>query len=400
MNRRRTTVAVAAAGVAAGVVGLGVLAMPAGAGPAPVLPEVGAQELVESVLTAKPAAFGGSIQVDNNLGIPVLAGAPQLSDGESKARMWTDGQGRTRVQLPSGNSERTLVNDGSTLWMWNSADQKVVKHSADERPAERKVADPVSAAREVVTAVQQYSDVSVDGTARVANRSAYELVLAPKPDERTVLREVRVAVDSELRVPLRVSVLTNGTAEPAAQIGFTDFEAGAQDASLFSFTPPANAEVVEGKAKDEGAKRGPDSEQAEKLAQESGLKTVGEGWDAVLVAKASPDVLGQLGQARDGRFGKRVDGVEGRSDSRPPWARGSEDSTGSGSEGSADQDRRGQGLDPQKLLSQLGKKVSGDWGSGTLISTRVGSALIADDGRVALGAVPEQVLVEAIGQVK
>ncbi|GAA2694132.1 sigma-E factor regulatory protein RseB domain-containing protein [Actinosynnema pretiosum subsp. pretiosum] len=388
--------AVAAAGVAAGVVGLGVLAMPAGAGPAPVLPEVGAQELVESVLTAEPAAFGGSIQVDNNLGVPALAGVPQLGDGESKARMWTDGQGRTRLQLPSGNSERTLVNDGSTLWLWNSAEQKVTKLPASERTAEQKVADPVSAAREVVTAVEKYSDVSVDGTARVANRSAYELVLAPKPDERTVLREVRVAVDSELRVPLRVSVLTNGATDPAAQIGFTDFQAGAQDASLFTFTPPANAEVVEGEAK--GERRGPDSAQAEKLAQASGLKTVGEGWDTVLVAKAGPDVLAQLGQgAREGGFGKRVDGIEGRSDSRPPWARASEGSTEQGSEESG---RRGRGLDPQQLLAQLGKPVSGDWGTGTLITTRVGSALIASDGRVALGAVPEQVLVEAIGQVK
>lgn len=47
-------------------------------------------------------------------------------------------------------------------------------------------------------------------------------------------------------------------------------------------------------------------------------------------------------------------------------------------------------------MSKLGKPVSGAWGSGVLISTKVGTALITDDGRFAAGAVPEQVLYEAL----
>ena len=35
-------------------------------------------------------------------------------------------------------------------------------------------------------------------------------------------------------------------------------------------------------------------------------------------------------------------------------------------------------------------------GSGRLITTAVGSAIITDDGRVAAGAVPEQVLTDAL----
>jgi outer membrane lipoprotein-sorting protein len=379
MNRRRVTVVAAAVGVVAGATGLGLLAMPAGAGPAPVLPDVSAEALVESVLKAEPAAFGGTVDVDNDLGIPAIGGVPQLSDGASNLRVWTDGQGKLRVQLPSGDSERTFVDDGQTAWLWDSADQTVTKrpHGSFEQgkpdlgtEQQAVPTDPVTLSRQVVAAIQEYSDITVDGTARVANRPVYELVLTPKPTEKTVLREVRVAVDSELRVPLRVAVLTNGTDAPAMQVGFSELNVGPQDASLFAFTPPAGAKVTEPEVDEPSAE---DKAAAEQAFTEAAPQVVGEGWDVVLAARVSDDALTGLADAQ-GELGQR----EGR------WQ------------------ERGQGedVDVQGLIKQLGKQVSGDWGSGTLITTRVGGVLIADDGRVAAGAVPEQVLVDAIGQVK
>lgn len=375
MDRRRVTVVAAAVGVIAGATGLGVLAMPAGAGPAPVLPDVSAEALVESVLDAEPAAFGGSVAVNNDLGIPAIAGVPQLSDGASTVRMWSDGTGKVRVQLPGGDSERTFVDDGRTAWLWDSAEQTVVKkphgsfegrkpESADPQAAPT---DPVTVSRQVVAAIQQYSDVTVDGTARVANRPAYELVLTPKPTEKTVLREVRIAVDSELRVPLRMAVLTNGTDAPAVQVGFSELNVGPQDASLFTFTPPAGAKVTEPEVKEPTAE---DKAFAEQALAEAKPQLIGEGWDVVVAARTPQEALAGLAERQE-------QGAE-----RGP--------------------RRGEGgdVDIAGLLKQLGKPVSGTWGSGTLVTTRVGGVLVADDGRVVAGAVPEQVLVDAIGQVK
>ncbi|MEU4765514.1 DUF2092 domain-containing protein [Actinosynnema sp. NPDC023794] len=379
MNRRRVTVVAAAAGVVAGATGLGLLAMPAGAGPAPVLPDVSAEALVESVLNAQPAAFGGTVDVNNDLGIPAIAGVPQASDGASNLRVWTDGQGKLRVQLPGGDSERTFVDDGRTAWLWDSAEQTVTKmpHGAFEQhepelggEQQAVPTDPVTLSRQVVAAIQEYSDVTVDGTARVANRPVYELVLTPKPTEKTVLREVRVAVDSELRVPLRVAVLTNGTDAPAVQVGFSELNVGPQDASLFAFTPPAGAKVTEPEVDAPSAE---DKAAAEQAFTEANPQVIGEGWDVVLAARVPDDALTGLADAqreqgqREGRWQERGEGGD---------------------------------VDVQGLIKQLGKQVSGDWGSGTLITTRVGGVLIADDGRVAAGAVPEQVLVDAIGQVK
>jgi len=41
------------------------------------------------------------------------------------------------------------------------------------------------------------------------------------------------------------------------------------------------------------------------------------------------------------------------------------------------------------------QRVSGDWGSGRLLTSRLVSALITDDGRLLVGAVPPQLLYQA-----
>lgn len=357
MNKRKASLAAAAAGVIAGATGLSLLAMPAGAGQPPSLPEISAESLVEQVLQSDPGAFGGTVEVDNKLGLPALAEIPQLADGKHSARIWTDGENKFRLALPNGQSEQTIVSDGATTWSWNSADNQVTKSEHKpgdehgEAPAEARSVDPATAAKDIVGLTKEFSDISVDGTARVANRAAYELVLAPKASEKTLIREVRIAVDAELKMPLRVAVLTNGTAEPAGTVGFREINVGPQDPALFTFTPPANAEVTTPEAKER--ERGERPEVGlEQALQGENPQIFGSGWDAVVGARIPGDAMTQV----------------------PAEAQG--------------------------LVDRVTKKVSGAWGSGQLFTTKVATILIADDGRVVAGAVPEQVLFDTIGQVK
>jgi hypothetical protein len=183
-----------------------------------------------------------------------------------------------------------------------------------------------------------FSTVSVDGTSEVAGRPAYDLVLAPLPSERTLLREVRLAVDSDKRIPLRLTVLAHGSPDPVLKIGFTDLTFGAQDPGLFQFTPPQGATVRDGSAAD-----------APTPGQLPKPTFVGQGWDMVLIAKLPTDPGSNTGQLGG-------------------------------------------------LVSALGKPVSGPWGSGKLITTSVMSTIVTDDGRVAAGAVPEQVLTAALSR--
>jgi outer membrane lipoprotein-sorting protein len=357
MNKRKVTLAAAAAGVLTGAAGLGLLAMPAGAGQPPSLPDVSAESLVEQVLTSKPGAFGGTVEVDNKLGLPAVSEIPQLADGKHSARIWTDGNGKLRLALPNGQSEQTIVDDGTTTWSWNSQDNEVTKseHKAEEKAEKpetgQKAIDPATAAKEIVTLTKEFSDISVDGTARVANRAAYELVLTPKASEKTLIREVRIAVDAELKMPLRVAVLTNGTSEPAGTVGFSQINVGPQDPKLFEFTPPANAKITTPEAKEEQRKDRPEVG-IEQALQGKDPQIFGTGWDTVVGAKIPGEAMTKV----------------------PAEAQG--------------------------LVDRFTKQVSGSWGSGKLFNTKVATILIADDGRVVAGAVPEQVLFDTIGQVK
>lgn len=352
MNSKKTALSFAAVGTAAGVAGLVLLASPAGAGEAPpALPPIGADQLVESVLDSKVPALGGSVELENNLGLPI-PGLPGAMGGGDAIRVYTDGQGRGRISVPNRGSETTVVDDGTTVWVWNSAEKSVTKvpHGAKEHtPLEGRIADPATAARDLVNAMQEDSTVDVDGTARVAGRPVYQLVLAPKPTERTLLREIRVSVDSETRVPLQLEVLANGQAEPALKVGFTEFEDGPQDAGLFKFTPPEGAKVTEQKPDKEIHGQSPDE-----LFSELDLDTVGQGWDTVLTGKLPKDALSMPGD-------------------------------------------NGQNTG-MEFLSRIGKEVHGDFGTGWVITSKVGTALITEDGRVALGAVPEQVLTQALAK--
>jgi outer membrane lipoprotein-sorting protein len=333
-NRLRRT---AAAGMAvAGAVGLGLLAAPTGAGAQPALPPVDPEELVRSVLAADPQPLAGAVELENGLGLPALPGVPQAANGTSTARIWSDGDRRGRVQLPTDSGERTLVSDGETFWSWNSEDRTVRRIPEGEHERDAANADPGAAAAEALAALRPTSVISVDGTSEVAGRPAYDLVLAPASTERTLLREVRVAVDAEHRMPLRLTVLATGSSDPALQIGFTDIAFGPQDPELFRFTPPPGAKV-------EDARR-PEGHGA----RDAEPTTVGDGWDTVLVAAApGPDA------------------------------------------------ERPEGLPD---LGALGRPIDGPWGSGRLITSAVASVIVTDDGRIAAGAVPEQVLTEALAR--
>jgi outer membrane lipoprotein-sorting protein len=367
MNRKKVALSAAATGVVAGVVGLGLLALPAGANEAPPeLPAITAEALVESVATATMPAGDGKVEVAENLGLPVKL----LPQGAAGASVASDGQGRVRATLPGKTSEQTVIEDGSTLWLWNSAEQKVTKiPHGDRKPGEHdaKLGNPAEMAKDVVAKAREFSEVKVDGTAMVANRPAYQLLLTPKPTERTLLREVRVAVDSETRIPLRLEVLANAQPEPALKLGFTEFNVRPQDPAQFTFTPPAGAEVTErqpgDKAKAEGREH---AEGFGRLLGQLSPQIIGDGWDTVAVLKVPAEASGMLnGQAQGDRPG--AGGPEGN---------------------------------PLEMLRGFGKEIDTPFGKAWVFGTKVGTAILTGDGRAAVGLVPEQVLIEALGQAK
>jgi outer membrane lipoprotein-sorting protein len=370
---------------------IGAAAAPAAAA----LPVISADQLISSIRQASPAALAGTVQLDFRLGLPGTAGA---QDDPRTARVWADGWGRQRISLPYPDGERTVVDDGTTVWVWNSITRSVTtapaptssltlstvtalpamtgmpsgprQHGASQ--GGQLMTDPVEAASAVLSMLRPDSSVRLDATETVAHRAAYQLVLDPVPTERTLLREVRVAVDGQTRQPLEVSVMANGSAEPALRIGFTQISFGPQDPALFEFTPGHGVQVrptaIPGPA---GAPPGlvnaarPGGRYA---APSWGVgvdsAVIGQGWDTVLVRQMRPA-------------------------GRPPCVAGS-------SAAATTVGPPGQRPDGGTVLTGASQPISGPWGHGQLLSSAIGNVVITSDGRMATGAVPSQVLIEAL----
>ena len=303
---------------------------------------------IPSLGGGSPAGVGGS-----SAGSSTTSALTSMLSGTHTWRVWVGGPTQSRLALVGGSGETDVIRNGSDVWLWSSADTSAVHESVTAAASSRamSLADlprtPAEAAQQALAALDPTTAVTTSGTANVAGRPAYELVLAPKGGG-TRVAQVRLAVDAATHVPLRVQVFAKSTANPAVDVGFSSVDMSAPDASRFTFTPPPGTTVTEPKA---GADRTADP------AAKPAAKVVGKGWGAVAVVTVP----------------------------KQPAGNGSNGSTGAtGAQGQLG-----------TMLAALPKQ-SGAWGSGRLLEGTLFSAILTDDGRVAVGAVDPSVLYAAL----
>lgn len=337
--------------VAVGVVAAGatVPRLADASGSAPALPPRTAAELLEQVSTASVDGLSGTVVATSRLGLPELptarggGSAVALTDllaGSTTARVWKAGDDRSRVAVDAPFAEYDVVHDGREVWTYDSASSDVthvtLPQGSDEAEApapEAGAATPQELADRLLSAVEPTTTVTVGSAERVAGRPAYELVLEPK-DPLTTVDTVRIAVDGETSIPLRVQVYGVDQTKPAAEVAFTSVSFAVPDASVFAFTAPTGSKVAE-RSVDGVAPQRPEA--GERTAPSARPTVLGSGWSSVV----------------------QMTGVE-----VPEQAAG--------------------------LVAQLATPVQG----GRVIKTAVLSVLLTDDGRVLAGAVPTERLVE------
>ncbi|MEV1178572.1 DUF2092 domain-containing protein [Nonomuraea sp. NPDC049784] len=379
----RWGVPIAAAAVIGAAIGAGpVIAAVSGD---PVLPERSAQQLLADAVAATGKEGGippmsGTVQQTASLGLPALpqtgeASPLNLLSGSHEVKVWYGAKDKLRVAMPTQLNETNLIVNGDQAWYWESATNTATKVTIKAgtkagMAQEHKLPTPQptdltpqQVAERLLANVDQHTAVRVINTAEVAGRPVYQLVLAPK-DAGSLVQEIRIALDGETYVPLQVQVYAKESAEPAFQVGFTQVTFTPPAAENFTFTPPAGAKVEE---KTLGTDLGQGAEQRAEHAKDVAgqAKVVGQGWTTVAVVPFSlSDLAGGAG-----------DKTATPSDSR-------------------------QGADPSALADSVLKSatpVSGTWGSGKLIKTKLVTALLTDDGRLLVGAVTPEEIVKAAG---
>lgn len=343
----------------------GAIAVPlVSADASPTLPAKSAGELLAAVASTEARPFSGTVVETARLGLPAVpeqAGNTSplsLLTGSHTVRVWYGGPQQTRLALVGDLAESDLVRNGTDLWLWSSKEQ-TAEHvklparsqapSADARQRAMENLTPAQAAAQALAAIDPTTAVTVDGTARVAGRAAYELVLKPK-DARTLVTSVRVAIDSTTHVPLRVQVFGSNRTEPAFETGFTTVTFTKPPASVFKFTAPPGTEVTE---KDLSQTGTPGQGDGQAAAPGTGSKSLqGNDSEPTVIGKGWTSVV-------------ELSGV---------------DLTGATQNPSA-----------QALLRSL-KPVSGAYGTGRVLKTALVSVLLLDNGKTYVGAVPPALL--------
>ncbi|MFI0511328.1 outer membrane lipoprotein carrier protein LolA [Streptomyces sp. WSLK1-5] len=383
-------------GVAAATIGL----VPALADSGdPDLPKISAQELIEKIAASDVQQLSGTVKITTDLGLPDLGGLESslgsaagpsgsgdssadpstkltaLASGTHTLRVAADGEDRQKISLLENAAEYSLIHNGKDVWGYDSASNSVFHTTASEsrgKQREELPATPKDLAEEALKAADKTTSVSVEGTAQVAGRDAYRLVVKPR-DEGSTVGQITVAVDAKTGLPLKFTLTPASGGAAVVDAGFTQVSFARPAASTFDFTPPKGAKVEEGDAsKAPGHSEGFGKEQREELGKE---QREGLGKDSAGLGEHGPEGLNVLGDGWDSiaTFDTGGQGVP------------------SGSEA---------GGDMGGFLDSLGDKVSGKFGEGTVFKTRLINALITDDGKVYVGAVTKDALVKAADAAK
>ncbi|MGW3320001.1 LolA family protein [Streptomyces fungicidicus] len=375
----RYVVPVTVMGVAAATIGL----VPALADSGdPDLPEITAAQLIEKIAKSDVERLSGTVKITTDLGLPDLGGLEsglasgamerggeggssadptakltELASGTHTLRVAADGPDKQKVSLLENAAEYSLIHDGKDVWGYDSASNEVYHSTVDPSGEDREQqppATPKDFAEEALKSVDDTTSVTVDGTAQVAGRDAYKLVVKPRQSGSTV-GAISIAVDHRTGMPLKFTLTPASGGSAVVDVGFTKVSFDKPDASTFAFTPPKGAKVTEDDGRAEGREHSGKPEKAPKSEEDlakglDGLKMLGEGWNSI----ATFDTGGQ-GGLPTGEAGGDLGG----------------------------------------FFDSLGDRVKGDFGTGTVFSTRLVNALITEDGKVYVGAVTKDALVKA-----
>ncbi len=327
------------------------------------LATISAQDLLVKVGGAKVDGLSGTVVQNADLGIPAIPGGSgsaggqltSLLSGSHTMRVWTDGTDKARLAVNDEYAETDVVTNGTDVWSYDSR-AKTATHTtlpagtdrADRQAPAGAPQTPQQAAQEVLAKLTPTTDVRVDPDVTVAGQAAYDLVLTPR-DGASLVKQVRVAVDGANFVPLRVQVFGAGD-KAALDVAYTDIAFGAPDARMFAFNAPEGTKVTEKAVPErkEPSKADKKELEARKAQAQKDTTVVGSGWSSVVVTKLP------------------------------------------GGGASGNETLKG-------FLSQL-KPVSGSWGTGRELDGTIVTAILTDDGRLAVGAVGGDVVSSALAR--
>lgn len=316
------------------------------------LPETSPGALIAAVQAPHVTGFSGTVVSRLALGLPELPAIGNAGNGSSltsllsgshTVQVWYGGADKQRIALLGATDETDLFRSGRQVWQWSSADHVALhtllpKHTdrAARIPSPAGSLTPSGLANDALEALDPSTKMAVKTDLRVANRSAYELILTPRTTSSRI-RAVHISVDGKTKIPLGVQVFARGERLAAIDVAFTSIRFAQPSASYFRFTAPADATVREFDLGKYLPREVP-------AAGPQRIVAIGRSWSTIYTYRTGKPIAMPKGALRRGTT-----------------------------------------------------PVHGSWGHGRLFESSLLSVLITDDGRVYAGAVDPDALYAAAG---
>lgn len=313
------------------------------------LPRTSPSALIAAVQSPKITGFSGTVVSRLSLGLPELptignvgngASMTSLLSGSHTLQVWYGGERQQRIALLGATDETDLFRSGRQVWQWSSADRVAIHTVLPKRATEHhriltspQTVTPSDLASSALEQLDPSTKVTVKDNRRVANRSAYELILQPRTSSSRV-GAVHISVDGKTKIPLGVQVYPRGSRSAAIDVAFTSIRFAKPAGTYFDFSPPHGAKV-------RTVDLSPSSSNRSELAHRLGV--VGKSWSTIFTYRA------------------------------------------------------GHPIKLKGALRRATTHVHGSWGRGRLLESDLLSVLVTNNGRVYAGAVDPDALYAAAG---
>ncbi len=221
------------------------------------LPTTTPDRLLAEVTQAlsRDLTLSGDITIENHLFGPLgaMGGADNvLFAQETQVRLWVD-EDHLRVDILDrlGGDRSFYAGEGSVA-LYDAADGTLTKYALPARllqamgtlSARHPEFDPTDlqgSLAALLEKVEPEASLSVAAQEKVAGRPCYVLTLVPTSDT-SLFGSLRLAVDGETFVPLRLEVFARADSESVLTAGFTQVSFGSIDEGIFA--PPSSAGIL------------------------------------------------------------------------------------------------------------------------------------------------------------
>jgi outer membrane lipoprotein-sorting protein len=251
-------------------------------------------QLTNHLLEGASLASGGGGEASQLSSSPLLSGA--------SGRLWISKDGRLRLELQSEKGDTQIYFDGHTVSMYDASSNTLYRYTIPAHDgsssagggstaegsspgggswsgsaADHEVPS-VAKVEAAIAHLNTHANVSGATPTDVAGQAAYTVRVSPK-EGGSLLGGAELSWDAVNGVPLRAAVYSTSSSSPVLELAATEVSYGPVAASVFEFTPPANAKIDEMVLPEKHGSKPADSTQGGEhphlTSQGHGLATIG-----------------------------------------------------------------------------------------------------------------------------